>query len=332
MNQLKELFIPNDTSDEFDFSKFPNVELIYGEMPIKYKGIEALGKLKRLNLRKYRESDFSSLSHLLSLEELKVYGLHCETFAGLESLKNLRILSIEKAPRLIKTKGIGHKNISLDYLRLYNCKNLADANSIGELPNLRHFMLSRVNCLDSIAFLNKLNKLDFLYFHPDVTSVANDDYYPIVKKLMEMGKIEQLKGWKNLEAHLNNSYKPSDNTEGHKSELQKILDKLPIRGWTSKLEDGLLQYTKFNCQRAIAIIESLVRVLESNINNPKEEKIEYIKNAVIQFNHLNNELNGVFIETGEREELCDIFDNLADAVGIDTLFYEDGISYEWREW
>jgi hypothetical protein len=43
-------------------------------------------------------------------------------------------------------------------------------------------------------------------------------------------------------------------------------------------------------------------------------------------------LDGCFIETGEREELCDIFDNIADSVGIDIHTYEDGIASEWRDW
>jgi hypothetical protein len=43
-------------------------------------------------------------------------------------------------------------------------------------------------------------------------------------------------------------------------------------------------------------------------------------------------LDGCFIETGEREELCNLFDDIAGAVGINVQDYPDGIASEWRDW
>ena len=37
-------------------------------------------------------------------------------------------------------------------------------------------------------------------------------------------------------------------------------------------------------------------------------------------------------ETGEREELCDLIDNIADAVELNVQDYQDGIASRWREW
>jgi hypothetical protein len=331
-NLATEVFIPELENKNFDFSQYPNAEYIHGEMPKHYSGLNSLKKLKRLKLSKHREFDFSLFSSLSSLEELCIYDSKCDSFQGLESLKKLKRLDIEKAPKLITTKGLGKYNKDLEWLRIYNCKKLEDAESIGELLNLKQLRISKINCLKSIDFLNNLNKLDFIFLHPDATGVLNDDYYPIVKKLKDMGRLDQLKSWKKLYFYLDNSFVPKDSIIYNSSDLQEITDNLSIRNWVENLDEGLEQYTHENCDKAISIITTLVHNLELNLGISEEKKVEFIKTAVIEFNHLNIELGEAFIETSEREELCDIFDNIADAVGIDTQKYEDGIASEWREW
>ncbi|MCB0538988.1 MAG: hypothetical protein KDE33_15860 [Bacteroidetes bacterium] len=116
------------------------------------------------------------------------------------------------------------------------------------------------------------------------------------------------------------------------TDLQLLLKNLPIKNWIEKHEDGLEQYTAENCERASNIISSLISELEKTPDLTEAKKVNLIKNAVLDFNKLNEELDYCFIETGEREELCDIFDNIAETVGIDTQKYNDGIASEWRDW
>lgn len=72
--------------------------------------------------------------------------------------------------------------------------------------------------------------------------------------------------------------------------------------------------------------------LKKNINASLDIKINLIKGAVLSINALNASIGDDFIETGEREELCALFDNIAEAAGINVYDYDEGIAYEWRDW
>jgi hypothetical protein len=162
--------------------------------------------------------------------------------------------------------------------------------------------------------------------------VKNDDYYPLVEKLKKMDKLVQLKGWKRLNDYLENKVEVKGVVSENLTDLQLLLKNLPIKKWIEKYENGMEQYTTENCERAENIISSLISELEKTPDLTEARKVNLIKNAVLDFNKLNEVLDYCFIETGEREELCDIFDNIAETVGIDTQKYDDGIASEWREW
>ncbi len=213
-----------------------------------------------------------------------------------------------------------------------NCKKLQDASSISQLPNVTDLMISEVNELNSLQFLSSLANIQNLYIRPLEVGVKKDDYYPLIEKLQSIGKLEQLKKWKRLDDYLNGKVDIEKYPEEKTSELQSILKHLSIKDWNEKYKDGLEQYNPKNCKKAEKIISNLISKLEINKNLKEDDKIELIKLSILDFNKLNDNLDGCFIETGEREELCDIFDNIADSVGIDTQNYEDGIASEWRDW
>ncbi len=74
-------------------------------------------------------------------------------------------------------------------------------------------------------------------------------------------------------------------------------------------------------------------LLSMGENAPEEEKIKKFQVAVEAFNTLDSEVSGL-IETGEREDLCELFFMLAKKAGIDPTKYGDGEgpASEWREW
>lgn len=69
-------------------------------------------------------------------------------------------------------------------------------------------------------------------------------------------------------------------------------------------------------------------------NAPEDEKLQAFQVAVEALNTLNDETDGSLIETGEREELCDLFNAIAVKAGIDPNQYGDGEgpASEWRDW
>jgi len=172
--------------------------------------------------------------------------------------------------------------------------------------------------------------LELVRIHPEDVTVLNKDYYPLVNKLIELDQLNSLKGWVNLDSFLKGEFQVHESVIKNEDELQEILNKSSVLNWTNKLEFGMEIYSKENCVKAQDISVDLVKEIQTK--QDKKEKINCIKNAVIKFNELNKHLDQAFIETGEREDLCEIFDNIADAVSIDVNEFDNDITLEWREW
>ncbi|HEY4195382.1 MAG TPA: hypothetical protein VGM63_07595, partial [Mucilaginibacter sp.] len=154
----------------------------------------------------------------------------------------------------------------------------------------------------------------------------------LIDTLKRINKLDNLKGWKPLKSYLENTFIVKVSPADNKTELEVIKDNLGLMTWVEKLEDGLGQYSKKNCQKAEAIILNMIKNLEQTSSNDLTIKEELIKDGVLELNKFNDSLGGSFIETGEREELCDLFDDIADAIGLDVHNYPDGIASKWREW
>lgn len=331
-NQLTHLRITEDNNKVFDFSYFPNLIFLNGIGPKKYQNFDKLTKLKHAYMHNFRKKDFSELSNCAALKTLEIYSVSCDNLNGLSTLKQLEELKLEKCPKLISLKGINKSNTKLKLIYLSNCKKLQDASTLSKLPNITDLIISEVNELDSLKFLSSLTKIKNLDIRPLGVGVKKDDYYPLIEKLQDIGKLGQLKKWKRLDDYLNKNVDIEQYQEEKVSELQSILKSLSIKDWSEKYKDGLVQYNPKNCKKATKIVSNLINKLETNTSLKENDKIKLIRLSVLEFNKLNDSLDGCFIETGEREELCDIFDNIADSIGIDSQNYEDGIASEWRDW
>ena len=329
---LTHLGISEDNGKVFDFGNFKDLIYLSGTIPKKYKNLDKLERLKYTYLFNYRKKDFYELSNMKDLRKIKLHNVNCENLNGLSNLENLEEITLEKCPKLLSINGIDKSNISLKKIYLRNCKKLHDLSILSDFSKLEYLYLANILQLDSLSFLGKLNSLDFLFTHPSNVGVKNDDYYPLVEKLKNMVKLKQLKSWLQLKDYLDNKVEVNVTNSEALTDLQLLLKYLPIKNWIEKFEDGLEQYTVENCERADKIIKSLVSELDKAPDLNETTKVNLIKKAVLDFNKLNEELDYCFIETGEREELCDIFDNIAEIVGIDTQKYEDGIASEWRDW
>jgi hypothetical protein len=113
--------------------------------------------------------------------------------------------------------------------------------------------------------------------------------------------------------------------------LTATKEKYPFARWA---KSGLDQYTPEACAAFVSIFDFLI----TNLNTlgeqaPEEKKIALFKNAVESLNALNEEDESL-IETGEREDLCELCNIVAVAAGIDPGKYGDGEgpASEWRDW
>lgn len=120
----------------------------------------------------------------------------------------------------------------------------------------------------------------------------------------------------------------------YSQQLAAIKEDYPFEKWRENYQHGLEQYTQENCDKAKRIFDHLIERLNSlGVNADPREKVELFKTAVLSLNRLNEEVEGL-IETGEREDLCELIDRVAIAARLNPKDYGggEGIADEWREW
>lgn len=108
-----------------------------------------------------------------------------------------------------------------------------------------------------------------------------------------------------------------------------------FNGWRYYLKHLLDKYREENCNKVQAVFDSLISNLIALGEGAEEaQKLEKFKIAVLSLNELNDSTDGSLIETGEREELCELFDLIAKAAGIESSKYGAGrgITCQWRDW
>jgi hypothetical protein len=109
----------------------------------------------------------------------------------------------------------------------------------------------------------------------------------------------------------------------------------PFLKWAANFDRGMEQYNPENCARAEAILDALLHGLVAlGVTAPEPQKIKQFEIAVRALNELNETEGGSLIETGEREDLCELFNVIAAAADIDWQQYGDGEgpASEWRDW
>ena len=121
----------------------------------------------------------------------------------------------------------------------------------------------------------------------------------------------------------------------YEEKLLKCKAGYPFTKWRKSFDDGLEQYTEENCNKAKNVFDSLLSsLIKLGENAPQEQKIAFFKKAVLALNTLNEEEDETLIETGEREDLCALIDQITIASGLNPKDYGDGagIADEWRDW
>jgi len=105
----------------------------------------------------------------------------------------------------------------------------------------------------------------------------------------------------------------------------------PFKRWA---ESGLGQYTAEACASFARVFDDLIgQLIALGEHAAEEKKIAAFQKAVEALNAMNEEDDSL-IETGEREDLCDLCNAVATAAGIDPAKYGggEGPASEWRDW
>lgn len=121
----------------------------------------------------------------------------------------------------------------------------------------------------------------------------------------------------------------------YEEKLNQTKSGYPFDKWRAAFEHGLEQYTTENCGRARKIFDDLIADLIAKGETAAEsEKIESFRIAIEATNELNEEWDEELIETGEREQLCELTNAITVAAGLNPDDYGEGegLASEWREW
>lgn len=119
------------------------------------------------------------------------------------------------------------------------------------------------------------------------------------------------------------------------SNLEKCRTSFPFSRWRQNgIEYDMEDYTQENCEAIELIFDELIadlKILPTDAT--AEDKVLLFKYAVISTNAMSERVPGL-IETGEREDLCELFDQISIAAGLEPKEFADGegIASEWREW
>ncbi|WP_176583655.1 hypothetical protein [Priestia megaterium] len=110
--------------------------------------------------------------------------------------------------------------------------------------------------------------------------------------------------------------------------MEELKNNKPTAAWQQRMEDDEI-FTVENIKATDEILDTYINRLKGSVDKMSEQDIlEYVQEIVIGLNELNEQFD-YFIETLEREELCEFIIKAANAAGLET---EEDITEEWREW
>jgi len=123
--------------------------------------------------------------------------------------------------------------------------------------------------------------------------------------------------------------------DSYKNRLEETKTHYPFAEWRKNGEEfGMEQYTEEACAKFVAIFDQLIEQLVAlGRDGGEPEKLTAFQKAIEATNYANDE-DPSLIETGEREELCELCNLIASAAGLDPSKYGDGEgpASEWRDW
>lgn len=160
-----------------------------------------------------------------------------------------------------------------------------------------------------------------------VLTALNKNYAFIWLRIMKLDKSELSKIALKKEL---SSQRKNINPENEKLVLS-FKNKLPTIQWKQRMKQGDDLLTRVNIKAIEDILLNFVQQLSVYTSAKKASNIfNSIKKVVKEINKTNNQ-NDHFIETLEREELCEFIDKVINSTGFKIKDDVD-LTEEWREW
>ncbi len=120
----------------------------------------------------------------------------------------------------------------------------------------------------------------------------------------------------------------------YKESLNACRKSYPFDYWLEDYVEGIGRYNQENCDMVKSVFDGLVdSLIELGVESSRQEKEKLFEVAVKRLNSISSSTPKL-IETIEREEFCDLFNEVSVASGLDPESYADGegIASLWRNW
>jgi hypothetical protein len=358
LKNLKHLSLSNYNEEKnahIDFGCFKNLTYLRCDMPNNYSNFSVLDQLEDLSITGFKETDLSVISKFTKLKKLELINPMVKSFKGIKHIGQVKIsearnletiegiedasdtltdLDIFFAPKLSNYSPIGRLK-KLQKLRIRHAAQISDIESFSNLKQLRELTLQTSGKAGSLYFLDELHKLKSVSVDASNIKTEEKALKPYIQKLQHLNDLEKVITWDGIYGYLNETgkkyytdYFEALQKRGKITELQAIRNDFQFYQEGGFYEE--MGYKKKDCALIDTIIFNLIEKLENNKDATEKQKLTYFKSYVLAINKVDDKLQ--FIETGEREYLCDTLDDIATAAGIDVAAYDDDIAGKWRTW
>lgn len=300
------------TKVEFRINELKNLEELYGTLPKKNVGINELNKLKKVELWGYKPKsrNLNEFKNLKSLNELSITQSSLYSLDGIEGIVNLKSLGFYYLRKLADITALEKLKAPVAELFLENCKSIEDFSPIQNLKELEDLKIIACGDIPSLSFVPKLTKLKSLVF-PE-TNILD-------KNLTVCNGIEYV--------YYTKQGLKTKQISGGKRNLQDFTK--PTNEWTKRMNDGDDIFNPENIEATIKVLDSYINnLIKLGVKLKNKEIMKLVKDVVISLNELNEKYD-YFIETMEREELCEYIIEAANIAGLES---DEDITEKWREW
>jgi hypothetical protein len=176
-----------------DFACLPLLEVFSGDWHKDNCNIARCLELRDLSTWHFNSPsrDFTEFAHLPRLERFFAAQTNIETLDGVETLDDLRHLTVAHASKLESLTALAERDCGIRELHFDKVKKIASYEPIGAIKMLRWLELSACAPMKNLKWTAGLNHLDFFSFVD--TNVLDGDLSPLVRlpKLRKIGTFDK---------------------------------------------------------------------------------------------------------------------------------------------
>jgi hypothetical protein len=206
LSNIQSLVLEVSTKENLSFDVFQKLTTCGIDWQKNYQtDLFALPNLQTLNIEGFDRQNLKEIGNARALNELTLNGGKVESLEGLECLKDLRLLCLERLKKLHSLNFLD-SNSNLRELVIEKCPLINSYDDLSSLSYLAHLGLDQKS-VPSLEFLRKLKNLESLYFGN--TLVEDGD----LSVLLDMPSLKDVQ------------FKNKKNYSHKIKEIQSLLDK-----------------------------------------------------------------------------------------------------------